>query len=52
VKTAKELHEGLDMLVARFIIDTGKRLGDTSVMKLIEWSYGQAYKKSSKGDKC
>ncbi len=37
-------HETLDVLMADFIIHTGKLLSEATVMELLEWSYQQTIK--------
>ena len=41
IKIHEELHEKLDMLVADFIIHTGKPLSKTSILDLMIWSNSQ-----------
>lgn len=41
IKRHKELHRGLDELLADFITHTENLPSRTSVMKLLEWSYKQ-----------
>jgi len=41
IKKHKELHSGLDELIADFITHTSKSLSASSIMDLIEWSYKQ-----------
>jgi hypothetical protein len=47
----KMLHESLDELAADFIGITGKRLGETTVMELIQWSYQQTLNPTESGRK-
>lgn len=35
------LHKNLDELVADYVTHTGKRLSDSTIMDLIQWSYQQ-----------
>ena len=37
----KDLHRALDQLVACYIENTERRLGESTIMDLIEWSHGQ-----------
>ena len=37
-------HETLDVLMADFIIHTGKLLSEATVIELLEWSYQQTIK--------
>ena len=37
----KELHRALDELLADFIEQTGLLPSDTSILTLVQWSYGQ-----------
>lgn len=36
-----KLHKSLDMLVADYILHTGRTLGNSSIMDLIMWSHSQ-----------
>jgi hypothetical protein len=44
IKTARELHQALDLLLARYINDTGKLLGRTTIFDLMKWSHEQVLK--------
>ncbi len=37
----KQLQKMLDELVADYIIQSGKRLGNSTIMELMTWSIGQ-----------
>lgn len=41
IERHKELHNSVDELVADFITNTKKRLGETTVLELLKWSHEQ-----------
>jgi hypothetical protein len=41
---ARDLHQALDLLLARYINDTGKLLGETTIFDLMKWSHEQVLK--------
>jgi len=41
IKIHKELHKNLDKLVADFVYHTAKRLSNTTILELIQWSFEQ-----------
>ena len=41
IKRHKKLHEGLDELVADWIIHNKKGLSEGTIIELIKWSYSQ-----------
>jgi hypothetical protein len=38
-KSQPDIHDTLDFIVARYVAKTGKRLSDSTIMELIEFSY-------------
>jgi hypothetical protein len=36
-----ELHRALDELAADYLLHTGRRLSDTTVLELVQWSHEQ-----------
>lgn len=39
--SARARHDILDQMAAQYITDTGKRLGDSTIIDLMQWSYGK-----------
>ena len=48
----EELHRHLDELAADYLEATGRRLGDTTVLELIQWSHRQTLAPSTPNCGC